>query len=288
METIRKLIAADKLEKAIDELIGRVRGKDEKLEIQFIEHQATLTKNIKESRRGLITSEQENQTRTRVRYAVLEMLGEIQEIVKSEDTLSETAEHTKMSSGKAKSSPKVFISYNHGDSEVAEKLKKSLEESAIDVLIDRETIQASENISDFIDRSIRETDVTLSVISNSSLHSTWVAMETINTFYHEKFRSDKKFIACYINDDFMQTNFRLKATKQIDARIAEIDQQLPKYIELKIDTIDLNNEKSRLHKLRSNLGDFLLRFRESFTLDIREDKFHDSVAKIINTIKKTT
>ena len=112
-------------------------------------------------------------------------------------------------------------------------------------------------------------------------------METINTFYHTKFNKDKKFIACYIDDDFFSPRFRLEATKKIDDKLAEIDDLIPEYIQNKMDTIDLNSEKSRLHQLRNNLGEILLRLKESLTLDIRDDQYDESLNRIINTTKSS-
>ncbi|MFQ5628945.1 MAG: toll/interleukin-1 receptor domain-containing protein [bacterium] len=179
----------------------------------------------------------------------------------------------------------VFISYNHNDKEVALKLKTVLEENSIQVRIDREAMQAGEDIKGFIEDSIRETDVTLSVVSNQSLLSAWVAMETINTFYHEKFNSDKKFIACYIDDDFFRTDFLLEAIDKIDVRITEIDEMISRYNEKKLDTVDLNDEKTRLFELRNSLGKFLKRLRNTLCLDIRENMFGVSVEKIVSSIK---
>jgi hypothetical protein len=179
----------------------------------------------------------------------------------------------------------VFISYNHGDGEIADKLKATLEKNGIVVRIDEAVMEAGANIQEFIESSIRATDVTLSIISNRSLLSAWVALESIDTFYQEKFTGNKKFIACYIDDDFFQTDFRLKATKQIDIKIDEIERLIPEYIARKIDTNDLNDQKSRLYELRHNLGSILQRLRGSLCVDIREDKFEEGVAKIVNTIK---
>jgi hypothetical protein len=146
-------------------------------------------------------------------------------------------------------------------------------------------MEAGANIQEFIESSIRDTGVTLSLISNHSLLSAWVALESIDTFYQEKFSNNKKFIACYIDDDFFRSDFRLNATKQIDAKIDEIDKLIPEYNAQKIDTNDLNSQKSRLYKLRNNLGDILLRLRESLCVDIREEKFDNNVAKIVSAIK---
>ena len=270
----KKLIAADKLEKAIEQLSGFVSGKNTELANQLITHQAALAKNKKDSRRGLIGTDEENQTRTRIRFAVLDMLSELEEGGPDPEPSPTPESH-----------PTVFISYNHGDREIAGKLKATLEQNGIVVRIDSETMQAGEDIKSFIERSIRDTGVTLSIISNKSLLSAWVAMETINTFYHEKFKEDKKFIACYIDDDFFSPRFRLDATKKIDEKLKEIDGLIPEYIQNKIDTIDLNNEKTRLHQLRNNLGEILLRLKESLTLDIREDQYDASLARILDTIK---
>jgi hypothetical protein len=199
---------------------------------------------------------------------------------------AEEAQVVDVEAGQANSSRTVFISYSNSDSEIANKIKMFLEESGIFVTIDSVGMRVGAGIQEFIECSIRDSDVTLSIVSNRSLLSAWVALETITAFHSEKPWSNKKFIACYIDDDFFKTDFRLKATKQIDARIEEIDKLIPEYNLLKIDTNDLNSEKSRLHKLRSNLGDILLKLKESLTLDIREFEFHRSLARIIKSIEE--
>ena len=60
---------------------------------------------------------------------------------------------------------------------------------------------------------------------------------------------------------------------------------LPEYAERKLDTVDLNGEKSRLFKLRNNLGDVLTRLRGSLTLDVREGAFDESLGRIVETVR---
>ncbi|HEV7684175.1 MAG TPA: TIR domain-containing protein [Pyrinomonadaceae bacterium] len=276
-DKIRLLVAADKLERAIEELLAVVRSNNGDFTNDLIKYQADLTKSKKDSRRGLITDEEASKTRTRVNYAVLEMLDEIEPGSGPEDPVGGDTVSV--------DAPTVFISYNHGDSEVADKLKTALEKTGIVVRIDKAVMDAGANIQEFIESSIRDTGVTLSLVSNHSLLSAWVALESIDTFYQEKFTGKKKFIACYVDDDFFRSDFRLNATKQIDGKIAEIDKLIPEYMVQMIDTNDLNSQKSRLFKLRNNLGDILLRLRESLCIDIREDKFDENVAKIVSAIK---
>jgi hypothetical protein len=184
------------------------------------------------------------------------------------------------------SAKKVFISYNHEDSLVAEKLKSALEKNGIAVTIDNVSMAAGASIQAFIESSIRDADVTLSIVSNRSLLSAWVALESVTAFYSEKLRIDRKFIACYIDDDFFKADYRLKATKHIDAKIEEIDKLIPEYIAGKIDTNDLNSQKTRLYKLRNNLGDILQKLKDSLTLDIRDSEFDRSLARIVQSIEE--
>lgn len=182
---------------------------------------------------------------------------------------------------------KVFISYNHKDYEIVEKIVAVLKDNEIDIIIDKKDMTAGENINSFIENSINESDITLSIISNNSLLSSWVGIETINTFYSENF-NNKQFIACYLDSDFFDNKYRLIATKSIDSKIKEIDDLILEYKELKIDTDDLNFEKTRLFRLRNSLGIILDRLRNSLCIDIKESVFEPNMQKILNVIKKPT
>ena len=80
----------------------------------------------------------------------------------------------------------VFISYSTKDKEIAAKVKAALEEQGIEVTIDRESMRPGGNIREFIDESIRKTEVTLSIVSENSLASDWVAFESVESFAVEK------------------------------------------------------------------------------------------------------
>ncbi|RMA58900.1 toll/interleukin-1 receptor domain-containing protein [Ulvibacter antarcticus] len=180
--------------------------------------------------------------------------------------------------------PIVFISYNHGDSDVAIKIHDALEAANIEVIIDREEMKAGADIKEFIQNCVKESNVTLSLVSNKSLRSAWVAMETTNTFFLEAYTPQKKFIACFLDDDFFQSDFTLKAIDDIDKQIKENQALIPKYHEKMLDTRDLNNQNTRLLSLRNNLDEIIRRLRESLCLDVREDKFEASMKQLIATL----
>lgn len=179
----------------------------------------------------------------------------------------------------------VFISYNHKDKQIADELKSKLNLADIKVILDSEMMKPGENISNFIEQSILKSEITLSIVSNNSLLSSWVGFETINTFYHEKF-GNKKFIACYTDEDFFDNKFRVTATRKIDEKINELDSLILEYMSLKLDPTDLNDEKTRLFQLRNNLGDILQRLRNSLCIDIKESAFESNVERIILAINE--
>ncbi len=279
MDEIRSLIASDHLEQAIERLLGTEGARHPELRDELTAHRAQLARTKRESRRGLISPDDEGQARTRVRYAVLDLLSGLGESPPAAEEDQPGAQPG------TPAAPTVFISYNHDDSEAADRLRGALESAGIEVRIDREAMRAGEDIEAFIQDSIEGTDVTLAVISRRSLLSAWVALEAATTFAHEEVSGRPRFIACYLEDDFFRQDFLLEATDRIDERIAEIDRLIPEYAARKLDTVDLNGEKSRLFKLRNNLGDFLRRLRGSLTLDIRQGAFDGSVSRIVETVR---
>jgi hypothetical protein len=181
--------------------------------------------------------------------------------------------------------PLAFISYNHHDSDIAIKVYDFLDKHGIQTIMDRNNMNAGEDIKAFIEKSILNSNVTVSLISNKSLESAWVAMETIHTFYFQHFHAQKKFIACYIDDDFFQNDFTINMIHRIDAKI-KVNQDLVQAAQAKmIDTRDLNDENTRLYELRNNIDQIVGKLRASLCLDIRDASFQGSMNKLLASIK---
>lgn len=119
---------------------------------------------------------------------------------------------------------RVFLSYNHEDAAAAAELKRFLAGRGIEVTIDTERMAAGQRIEDFIDQSICDSDVVVSLVSNRSLLSAWVAMETIQGLSRSRWVEGKLFIACYLNDNFFRPEYRLECTRKIDERLKEIEE----------------------------------------------------------------
>jgi hypothetical protein len=185
----------------------------------------------------------------------------------------------------ARTKARAFISYCHDDAAAVSRLRDVLRGNGIEVIVDSEAMLPGERISDFIDRSIRDCDVVVSVVSDRSLLSAWVASETVQSFSRLKSDADLSFVACYLDDAWLQPEFRLHITQRIDERLSQIESLLPDYAVQRIDSADLNEEKTRLYSLRNNLGHLLAVLRETLCLDIREAGFDASSKRLVAAIK---
>ena len=188
-------------------------------------------------------------------------------------------------SRKEKARPKVFLSYSHKDSMVAESIVNALESKGIDVMVDRGHMKPGEDIASFIKRAIASTSRTVFVVSQDSLLSSWVGVETVMSLSHEDVRDNRRLIACWLDDAFIKRNFVLEAVEKIDGELSDLDRLTEKYREKKVDSEDLDSERSRLFLLRNNLTKIVKRLRDSLTLDIRDERFDESIARMVARIK---
>jgi hypothetical protein len=179
----------------------------------------------------------------------------------------------------------VFLSYNHADAKTAAALRTALEANGVPVRIDSKDMAPGEQIRAFILKSVGATGATVCVVSRRSLLSGWVALESLLALAVEELWGQRRFIACYLDDDFLDLGFSVKATDIIDRKIGEIDKLIAKHRAKRIDTTELNDEKSRLFRLRSGLGEVLARLRGGLCLDVRPGKRAASVAKLVETLR---
>lgn len=179
--------------------------------------------------------------------------------------------------------PKVFISYNHKDQEVALKIKEKLQNAGIKVIIDVEAMGTGENISEFIKKCIKKSGITLSLISANSLMSAWVAMETIWSSYDETLRH-RYFMPCNIDDSFFKIAFTDQALDVIDEKILEVSDTIAKRLKKGRGIEDLTDELTRLNRLRVELPSIIGRLKKSLCVNLIEEKFDSGMEKVIKDI----
>jgi TIR domain len=72
---------------------------------------------------------------------------------------------------------KVFISYSHFDSKIAQKLSKSLSEMGVDCFLDRKNIKWGDPITKRVKDGLRACSALIVILSPGSLESQWVPFE---------------------------------------------------------------------------------------------------------------
>src|SRR5690606_15011077 len=111
-------------------------------------------------------------------------------------------------------------------------------------------------------------------------------METLGTFGLQAGQAVKKFIPCYIQPDFFDNGFTDRAGAQIDDKIAGLAAIIEARVKKGEDSLDINEEYSRLVKLRNALGEIVGRLRGSLCIDISDGQMEVNLPKIIRKIKE--
>ncbi|MEZ5038809.1 MAG: TIR domain-containing protein [Saprospiraceae bacterium] len=178
----------------------------------------------------------------------------------------------------------VFISYSRQDSPLAERIKQYLESESLPVIMDVTHLGAGENIQAFIEKSIRESRATLSLVSSRSLLSIWVANESMNSFYAGRL-GDQKFIPVFEDNSFLLRSFVDDALDKIEQEIKDISSRIKKRLDRGIPANELQGELDRYRFLMQNLPAIVHRLREHLSIDISADNFETGMQKIIAAIR---
>lgn len=175
----------------------------------------------------------------------------------------------------------IFISYNHKDSSNAIRIKDKLQESGFKVIIDSENMYPGADIDSFIKDSILNTDITLSIVSKNSLLSSWVGLESMESFNKEG-RDSRRFLPVILEKTFFERKFTGDALESIDKEITEIIDILKVRLEKTTGFADLYGEFKRYLLLRNNIDEIVRRLRESLSVDVSEDNYETGMQKIVN------
>ena len=233
-----------------------------------------------ERRRDAISSRKYQTEITRISYRLLDLARATGatdgEAAAPPTVASETASFT---------AEAVFLSYNHMDTKIAALIRKALEANGIPVRIDSAAMTPGEQIRAFILKSIGLTTATVGIVSRRSLLSSWVAQESLLALTVDDLWGQRRFVACYLDEDFLDLRFSVTATGVIDRKLAALDRLIQKHRVLRIDTAELNEEKSRLFALRNGLGTILARLRGGLCLDMRVHERAASLERLIEAFR---
>jgi hypothetical protein len=282
IDKLRELVAENKTDRALQALKDDIKAYPD-LQSQLFSISAKFADIQGKQISGLLDDGEEMRLEAGVNSNLLQLLKEI-ELQNGSFANSEKSFAPAQPEKNTTKTKSVFISYNHHDIEIANKLKDKLTAANINVVIDSKSMGAGEDIKEFIEKCVRETGATISLISTNSLLSAWVAMESINTFYHEKTDTTKKFIACFITDDFFKRDFTDQALDHVDGEIKQIQELVTTRMQKNRSIRDLQNELTRMTELRNNMDEIIRRLRESLCVDIRDEKLESNFNKITDAV----
>jgi len=180
---------------------------------------------------------------------------------------------------------KVFISYSHNDNNFVIKLKNDLEKQNIKIKIDIEKLCFGDDINDFINKSIEESDLTISIISKNSLRSPWVFIEASETLLNQKFKKIKKFVPIYIDTDILQNNTYLEVLNTIEIGIDDIDKFIIKALNKRTSISIYSDRRERLLDFKNNVHKFFNELQKKLMADFTKYNYNDNLLKLINQIK---
>ncbi len=229
----------------------------------------------------VISPDYANLTQNQIMNSLLEVAKKLPDSSPSAANNSGSATAAPSSGGSK--TPTVFLSYNHKDMESATKVKDFLRSKGIKVTIDSEAMKSGEDIADFINKCIRESEVTLSLVSTNSLLSAWVGIETMNTLVGEKI-AGKKFVSVVIDGAFYDRKFVDTAFTEVENRMAELKELMLARLDKDRGIEDLQSERTRNKNLLNGLPEIVANLRARLNVDISGDSFENGMAKVAKDI----
>ncbi len=282
-ERIRKLIGNARFDTAITELDNLVKGNNE-FEDEVLSIKTLLSSAKRAYRRGEMTNDEKQRKDMQATNRLLELLGEIEDeiSVPSDGKTSLESETTPVASGKKV----VFISYSRKNRDVMMRLKSEFEREDIDVIMDETHLKMSENISTQLKQFVRDADFTVSVVSKTSIESSWVGLEAAENLMLEEALQSPKILFVVIETAVMDADFQFNTHDKIQLEIDKNEKNRNRAKERNMDTSRFDNQIVRLEKQQDYLGKMMNKLQEDLWLDFSSEQgIQENLPKLIQTIK---
>lgn len=240
--------------------------------------QARFNASKRQYNMGLVDFNEWSLTLAQINYAALEMANSVRlpGAASTKPTPSSTPVNTAPK-------PKVFISYTWADKPAVHDVKKALESGGCDVIIDEEDMAAGGSIMQFIENSIKNSDVVVSVVSGGSLQSGWVGGESIATMY-AGWLADKKWIPVRLDNVVFDIDFQIEAQTNLNTAIDALKAKINKLEDLGGDARAFRDDLMKMTDLKNNLGAIIQRFKNVLMLDVSASFFDANMSKVLTQI----
>lgn len=156
----------------------------------------------------------------------------------------------------------VFISFNHKDISFANIVSECLKNKKIRVKLYSEDTEMGSDIEKSIRKWIKNTSITLALISKNSLLSNWVGKEIYISLILEEYTDNRKFLACKVE-------------------AIEFNSELTKELMDCMKNSPIHQNSHLIHQI----GDIIEKLRISVYCDLSQSPFNQELEKLVSAIK---
>ncbi len=179
----------------------------------------------------------------------------------------------------------VFISYSTKDQAAKDSLCALLDEAGIPYFLDSKDLEPGGDIQESLKQSLRDSRYTLMLVSENSLLSAWVGMETMFRLM-EEYTTDKSRLICVVVDkSVLDLDFPLKMQLHFNEKREELEAKRQQMKSLGGNTKVYDVEIQRLEQI--NVGDIMIKVRNHLGL-VLEDSKGVEMGKLVKKILGTT
>ena len=179
----------------------------------------------------------------------------------------------------------VFISFYHEDKKIATALYDRLRKKKIKTNIYTESSVIGDQVMTYIRGAVKNSRITVALVSRKSILSGYVAVEIIGSIMLEEFSDEKKIIACKLDETAFDADFLQEASKILNDRLTKLDSIISERIKSKLNYRNITDEKNRLLDLIQKLDLILEKLNQTVYTDLGNDPSEADFDKLILAVK---
>ncbi|MES1250078.1 MAG: toll/interleukin-1 receptor domain-containing protein, partial [Chitinophaga rupis] len=177
--------------------------------------------------------------------------------------------------------PRMFLSYNHQDCNVANAMMTYLREHDFDLFFDKISMVVGDDIKGRVTREINDRDFFMVLLSENSLRSPWVCLES--TVASTKLMSQQNRVIPVRLDKSLENRQLIEDIRaSIERQIETLTQQLSKQV---IWDTDIVEDRKRQENFRRQHGDMVDTYRSLVGIDISGDQFEQGMQALVTSLR---
>jgi MinD-like ATPase involved in chromosome partitioning or flagellar assembly len=183
-------------------------------------------------------------------------------------------------------SKKVFILYNHKDSDIVKVLSAYFTKLGLNIIIDINSIQAGMSILDFISQSTQQADVVIKIFSEDSIVNQAMLLISENLLQQINSYEKEKTIYCFTKEISITSDFNAKISGEIDEKVSLLISGLEKRAKDNLSSEELQKQLEALNLIKQKLPQFINTIinTNAFVLG---DNLQERALKLAKFIKET-